>query len=210
MMHDLPKHRFHDPEGVEREFAHARHRVRDRKWYRQAAAARTDMACWYVAQTNRLCPIEAAKQLNDAEIEAWCPVDRDKKRAPRRHGKTLTEWAMFAGYFFVRIDPDPISIRGVCSFEGIVGLLGEGGVPSPMPDKMVNELKLFLHLTPKQRRLIAQGVQIGETVKIRADLWNGWRGPVVEVDRKNGFVSIELDIFGRLTPVRIGLDEIEK
>jgi transcriptional antiterminator NusG len=209
MMHDPMAKDFHDPESALPEVAKARARVEARKWFRDAAAARTDMALWYVAKTNRACPMTMADSLNEVGIEAWCPVDRDKKRAPRKHGRKLVEWPMFDGYLFVRIDCDPASILGVTSFKGIAGILGRDGEPVAMPDKFINELKVFAWLSPKQRRLMCAAVKIGDRVKIKRYAFAAFLGDVVGTDMNNGWVDIEFDIFGRLVPVRVGLDEIE-
>lgn len=210
MMHDLPKHRLHDPEAIERKWASVRRGVTDLKWFRKAAANRTDMAVWFVAKTNRACPMKMAVTLRQYDIEAWCPVDREKKRAPRRHGRTLVEWPLFDGYLFVRIDHDPASILGVSSFKGIAGLIGKDGKPTVMPEKFVNELKLFSFLSPKQRRLMCSAVRVGDRVKINRYVFGNHTGEVVRMDGERGFVDIEFDIFGQLVPVTAGLDEVEK
>ncbi|MCA9073138.1 MAG: pentapeptide repeat-containing protein, partial [Planctomycetaceae bacterium] len=56
---------------------------------------------------------------------------------------------------------------------------------------------------------IPDSLQIGQKVTVRWGTFEGFEGPIQEIDPSNGLLEIELEIFGRKTYVKMEYDDVE-
>lgn len=178
-------------------------------WLRRDAADRSGGAEWYVAESVGRCPIRIEADMKAHDIEAWCPVENRKVRRPRTHHYRRADVPVFERYLFVRVPPAESCWLAIETFDGVAGLLGVNGRPQAIDEKIVNDVRMFLGLTKKQRRLLCDVVQVGDRIKIKGGSFDGFPADVLAVDGNRGLVDIEVSIFGRMTPVTLGLDQIK-
>ena len=89
--------------------------------------------------------------------------------------------------------------------------VGPGSKPVPLtPDEMRN-LGIGggkVEPAPKQKYLV--DFEVGDTIVVFAGAWEGTTGMVTAVNAQKQTVTINVDMFGRPTPVEISFGEVKK
>jgi transcriptional antiterminator NusG len=93
---------------------------------------------------------------------------------------------------------------------GVTGFVGVGSDPSPLEDDEVRRLLGKVGLLSSEDKNIDLGYGIGDTVEIKEGAFLGRVGEVSEIDYEHQFVKVMVDLFGRMTPVEIAFDGVEK
>lgn len=145
-----------------------------------------------------------------AGLDAYCPRDWRTKRSPRKKSGVKFSVPMFPTYAFVRLPQSPSAMLGVLSFEGVRGFVSNASGPVLVPNRLVDEIKVYEGLSPKQRRLICSVANVGDRMIITRNVFAGHKGEVVYVDGNRGMIDLELSLFGRATRVTLGLDDVKK
>ena len=213
-MHERPSKDFYDPASAMRRIERDRHAKALIRGHRCEAARDGGVwlavALWSGALAKDWRESVVISSMVESGIEAFCPVDIKEIRKPRSKKMQAIPTIMFAGYGFVRIHNCYEAILGVLSFEGVIGLVGGSGKPRVIPDKIIEELRIYEALSPKQRRLISSVVTVGDTVTITRNVFKGFEAEVVNVDAKSGMIDVTATLFGGSSRMTIGLDEVEK
>lgn len=198
-----------DPERSAAKLESERARADMIAWLRRDAADRSGGAEWYVAESAGRCPMRIEVDMRAHGIDAWCPVENRKVRRGRTHHHRRVDVPLFERYLFVHVPAAASCWLAVMTFDGVAGLLGLGDTPVPIPEKIVNDVRMFLGLSKRQRRLICDAVQVGDRVMIKTSNFDGFPAEVVATDGARGLVDVEVDIFRRMTRVTVGLDQIK-
>ena len=175
---------------------------------REAASERGEGRRWYVVRTVRQAQA-VAERMEAHGVEVFNATLKVLRR--RGHGRTLDEVtvALFERYFFVRLNPNDMAFAGVITFEGVDSLLGTGRGPLALPDATMAELFALAHAPakkPSQRRLLIGG----DEVRVAVGPFQGLKGIALGSENEKGVVDIEIEVFGRLTACRMGIDDLEK
>jgi transcription antitermination factor NusG len=179
-------------------------------WLRSQAAARDGDRFWYVVRTWSDNADEVANEFIKAGIEAWCPMVKVVKRQPRGRGQRAEIVAMFPRYFFARVVAFEAAWLGVMSFDGVDCLLGTGERPTPVPERVIEDIHRICdgNVSPVQAQTAALGK--GDRVVIEVGPFAFLEGTVLRSVEAGSVVDIELDVFGRLTPCRMGVDDLKR
>jgi transcriptional antiterminator NusG len=98
--------------------------------------------------------------------------------------------------------------------NGVTGFVGIGSDPIPMEDEEVTTILRFLgeegEEKPKLKEEIIIDFKIGDIVELLEGGFTGSVGEVNNIDLEHGKVKIMIDMFGRMTPVEIGVNEVKK
>ncbi len=98
--------------------------------------------------------------------------------------------------------------------NGVTGFVGIGSDPIPMEDEEVSTILKFLgeegeeKPAPKEEVILDFG--IGDMVELIEGGFVGSVGEVNFIDLEHGKVKIMIDMFGRMTPVEVGVNEVKK
>jgi len=163
-------------------------------------------ARWYVAQTKPKAERRVFQWLETKGIEVFVPK-MEIKRKRRNRAVTLIE-PVFPGYVFVRIEPRPNSWNKLKWTPGIKIILGYDGVPSPVPGKVIEELRertgneSFIQPNPKFNK--------GERVRIVDGPLRGLMGVIEEARPGKERVRILMEILRKPTRVLTRIYELEK
>ena len=115
---------------------------------------------------------------------------------------------IFPGYLLVQLEMTGESYRLVASNPRVTRFLG-GERPVPISEKEVE--RIFAQVSgelPVARESIAF-VEGGE-VNISNGPFSGFVGVVEKVDEEREKLTVMVSIFGRLTPVELGFDQVKK
>ncbi|MGB6127468.1 MAG: transcription termination/antitermination protein NusG [Psychrilyobacter sp.] len=98
--------------------------------------------------------------------------------------------------------------------NGVTGFVGIGSDPIPMEDEEVITILRFLgeegEEKPEPKEEIMLDFVVGDMVELLEGGFVGSVGEVNNIDLEHGKVKIMIDMFGRMTPVEIGVNEVKK
>ncbi len=174
--------------------------------------ALSDAPLWYVAHTysgyenkvraNLLKTIEN-RHLENQIFEVRVPM-QDVIEIKNGERKPVSK-KMFPGYVLVCMimtDETWYIVRNTRGVTGFVGP-GPGSKPIPLTEDEVKSLGIY-------ESSVSADFDIGDQVAVIAGVWKGSLGVVNKMDFSKETATINLELFGRETPVTISFDEIRK
>lgn len=163
---------------------------------------------WYVAHTysgyeNKVkMDIEKTienRNLQDQILEVSVPMlnvakedDEDK----------IVQQKMFPAYVLLKMYMNDDTWYVVRNTRGVTGFVGPGSKPVPLTDEEIASMGLKTD-APKAP------FSIGDSVVVKSGVWEDTTGIVRQIDHQNKTVTINIDMFGRETPVEISFNDIE-
>ena len=167
-------------------------------------------ASWYVVHTysgyeNKVkANIEKTienRHLEDQILEVRVPMQdvvEMKDGASRQVQKK-----MFPGYVLINIIMNDDTWYVVRNTRGVTGFVGPGSKPVPLTDEEMRPLGIH-----------SESVQIdfaeGDDVVVTGGVWKDTVGVIQAINENKQSVTINVDLFGRETPVEISFTEIRK
>lgn len=128
------------------------------------------------------------------EVQGTKRIEKEQRVAP--------------GYVLLRMRMDPELFRTISSTPGVVSFVGPGGKPHPLSDQ---EAARLLGLRDVRVPADATGGAVyrkDQTVKIIDGPMSDFSGRVLEVDENQRTLTVEIQIFGRATPVSVRFDQV--
>lgn len=146
---------------------------------------------WFAVYTKSRMEKKVALRLQEAGIEAYCPVSKKRKQWSDR--KKWVEEPLFRSYVFVNIDlskQSPIVRRTF----GVVNFLYWLGKPAVIQDAEILAIQQFLsdHLEVES---IGNSVQVGDFITIDTGALKGQTAKVVGIKNKHE-VRLRIDSLG--------------
>jgi len=179
------------------------------------------MRGWYIVHTLSSCEKRVAdvihKNIDTGDFKGFVydvavPVEQVVEM--RDSKKVKKERKFFPGYVLIDMDMNNANMNRIRKVSGITNFVGAkvGQLPKPISEK---ELKDILH---KTEEVVAETekpgpkifVSIDEKVKIIDGPFNGFQGVVEEINPEKGRIKVQVEIFGRPTPVDLDFLQIEK
>lgn len=167
-------------------------------------------ASWYVVHTysgyeNKVkANIEKTienRHLEDQILEVRVPMQdvvEMKDGASRQVQKK-----MFPGYVLINMIMNDDTWYVVRNTRGVTGFVGPGSKPVPLTDEEMRPLGIH-----------SDSVQIdfaeGDSVVVTGGVWKDTVGVIQAINENKQSVTINVDLFGRETPVEISFTEIRK
>ncbi len=119
--------------------------------------------------------------------------------------KTVSK-KLFPGYVLIHMDADNNDAWYVVrNTRGVTGFVGPGSKPVPLSEE---EMKM-LNMGEGERK-IHLDVKEGDTVSVISGVWQDTVGVIKRVDEGKQVVVINVDLFGRETPVEIAFSDVRK
>ncbi len=110
---------------------------------------------------------------------------------------------MFPGYVLVNMDMNDDTWYVVRNTRGVTGFVGPGSKPVPLSDAEIKPLGI-----KTENMTVDFGV--GDEIAVVAGVWNGTVGIVQRMDFSKQSATINVDLFGRETPVEISFAEVRR
>ena len=112
-----------------------------------------------------------------------------------------------------RVDSDAWYV--VRNTNGVTGFVGVGSDPIPMEDEEVNNIfeVIGLDLTEEEKELkevIKINFAVGDYVKVLKGGFADQEGKVAEIDMEHKKAKVMIEMFGRMTPVEVDFDSVQK
>ncbi len=167
-------------------------------------------ASWYVVHTysgyeNKVkANIDKAienRHLEDQILEVQVPMQDvvELKNGARKH----VSKKMFPGYVLINMVMNDDTWYVVRNTRGVTGFVGPGSKPVPLTDIEMATLGI-------RRDNIEIDVEVGDTITVIGGVWKDTVGVVTGINEHKQCVTINVDMFGRETPVEISFAEVKK
>ena len=110
---------------------------------------------------------------------------------------------LFPGYVLLNMIMNDDTWYVVRNTRGVTGFVGPGSKPVPLTEEEMAPLGI------KHAELEIDFAE-GDTVTITAGVWKDTVGVIQSINPSKQIVTINVELFGRETPVEIGFTEIKK
>ena len=110
---------------------------------------------------------------------------------------------MLPGYVLLNMVMNDDTWYVVRNTRGVTGFVGPGSKPVPLPKEQMQNLGIH-------QEEIQVGYDVGDTVVVIGGAWKDTTGVVASINKQKQTVTINVELFGRETPVEISFSEIRK
>ena len=169
-------------------------------------------AKWYVVHTysgyeNKVkANIEKTienRHLEDQILEVRVPMEDVVE--VKNGTKKQVQRKLFPGYVLLNMVMNDDTWYVVRNTRGVTGFVGPGSKPVPLtPEEM-----LPLGIQGESRR-VEVDLEVGDSVVVTGVAWKDTAGVIQNINKTKQVVTINVELFGRETPVEISFSEVKK
>mgnify|MGYP003023089406 CR=1 FL=1 len=110
---------------------------------------------------------------------------------------------MFPGYVLIHMIMNDDTWYVVRNTRGVTGFVGPGSKPVPLEEEEMANLGI------KQEDIVVD-FEVGDTVTVLSGAWEGTVGMIQAINEQKQSLSINVELFGRETPVELNFSEVRK
>ena len=110
---------------------------------------------------------------------------------------------LFPGYVMIHMIMNDDTWYVVRNTRGVTGFVGPGSKPVPLEEEEMANLGI-------KREEVVVNFGVGDTVTVLSGAWEGTVGVVQSMNEQKKSLSINVELFGRETPVELGFSEVRK
>lgn len=167
-------------------------------------------AKWYVVHTysgyeNKVkANIEKTienRKLQDQILEVSVPLEEVVE--VKNGVKKQVQKKLFPGYVLLNMVMNDDTWYVVRNTRGVTGFVGPGSKPVPLTDAEMKSMGI-MHSN------VEIDIEVGDSVVVTSGVWENTSGIVQSISNAKQIVTINVDMFGRETPVEISFTDIKK
>ena len=167
-------------------------------------------ANWYVVHTysgyeNKVkANIEKTienRGLHEEILEVRVPMEEVVE--VKNGAKKVSQKKLFPGYVMINMVMNDDTWYVVRNTRGVTGFVGPGSKPVPLTEAEMKPLGI-------NTNQISVDFAEGDMIVVLAGAWKDTVGAVQKMDYQRGTATINVELFGRETPVEIGFEEVRK
>ena len=168
-------------------------------------------AKWYVVHTysgyenkvkaNIEKTIENNKHLAEQILEVRDPLEEVVE--VKNGVKKTVQRKLFPGYVLLNMDMNDDTWYVVRNTRGVTGFVGPGSKPVPLTEAEMKPLGI-------KSENISVDFAEGDSIAVVAGVWKDTVGVVQKMDHSKQTATINVELFGRETPVEISFAEVRK
>ena len=141
------------------------------------------------------------RHLEDQILEVRVP--REDVVELKNGVKKQTQRKMFPGYVLLNMVMNDDTWYVVRNTRGVTGFVGPGSKPVPLTEEEMKPLGV------KNENLKVDFVE-GDSVVVTGGAWKDTAGVIQSINQAKQMVTINVELFGRETPVEISFAEVKK
>lgn len=115
---------------------------------------------------------------------------------------------LFPGYMLIEMESVPEAVRLVMVTPRVMRFLG-GATPTPISrkeiDRIQGQMRGEVTIAVEQQQF-----EIGKEIEVRDGAFAGFVGIIDSVDEASEKLIVMVSIFGRMTPVELGFDQVKR
>ena len=113
------------------------------------------------------------------------------------------EKKIFPGYVLIHMVMNDDTWYVVRNTRGVTGFVGPGSKPVPLTEAEMKPLGIKVDE-------VVVDFDLGDTVTVTSGVWENTIGIIKRIDHHKQIVTINVDMFGRETPVEISFTDVKK
>lgn len=113
------------------------------------------------------------------------------------------ERKMFPGYVLIHMIMNDDTWYVVRNTRGVTGFVGPGSKPVPLTEDEMHNLGF-------KPAGVVVGYEVGDTIVVTAGAWKDTVGVVKAINESKQSLTINVEMFGRETPVELSFAEVKK
>ena len=117
--------------------------------------------------------------------------------------KKVTQKKLFPGYVMINMVMNDDTWYVVRNTRGVTGFVGPGSKPVPLTEAEMKPLGI-------KKDVVSVNFAEGDMIVVVAGAWKDTVGAVQKMDYQKGTATINVELFGRETPVEISFEEVRK
>ena len=142
------------------------------------------------------------RHLEDQILEVRVPLE--EVPVIRNGVEKVVQRKMFPGYVMIHMIMNDDTWYVVRNTRGVTGFVGPGSKPVPLTDEeMVN-----LGITGGEEK-VELDLEVGDAVVVTGGAWKDTTGLIQSINDTKQMVTINVELFGRETPVEISFAEVK-
>ena len=141
------------------------------------------------------------RNLHDQILEVTVPMQDvvEVKNGMRKQ----VQKKMFPGYVLINMVMNDETWYVVRNTRGVTGFVGPGSKPVPLSEEEMRPLGI-------RNGEVALDFELGDAVIVISGAWEGTVGNIKGINQGKQSVTINVDMFGRETPVELSFTEVKK
>ena len=117
--------------------------------------------------------------------------------------KKVSQKKLFPGYVMINMVMNDDTWYVVRNTRGVTGFVGQGSKPVPLTEAEMKPLGI-------KKDVVSVNFAEGDMIVVVAGAWKDTVGAVQKMDYQKGTATINVELFGRETPVEISFEEVRK
>lgn len=166
---------------------------------------------WYAVQVYtgqeekmlKLCDSHVASELS---VQFFCP--KYEASYKKKGVRTVVKRVLFPGYLFLDTEQIEETYLKLKKFPEFTKILKMGEDYIPLTEEEKNFIKK--HGNADYIFEMSRGYMEGDEIIITEGAFVGYEGKLKYVDRHNRYGAIEVEMFGRITEMKFGLEIVKK
>ena len=141
------------------------------------------------------------RHLEDQILEVRVPLEEVPEI--RNGVEKVVQRKMFPGYVMIHMIMNDDTWYVVRNTRGVTGFVGPGSKPVPLTDTEMLSLGI-------KNEKVEVDFKEGDMIAVIGGVWSGTAGTIKRIDDNRQTVTINVDMFGRETPVELNFTEVKK
>lgn len=142
------------------------------------------------------------RKLQDQILEVSVPMQEVTE--VKNGVKKQVQKKLFPGYVLLNMEMNDDTWYVVRNTRGVTGFVGPGSKPVPL-----TETEMFSMGIKKNDEVLID-LEVGDSVIVTSGVWENTSGVIKQINNHKQIVTINVDMFGRETPVEISFADIKK
>lgn len=140
------------------------------------------------------------RHLQDQILEVSVPIEEVTEI--RNGVKKKVQRKLFPGYVLLHMEMNEDTWYVVRNTRGVTGFVGPGSKPVPLTETEM------MNLGFKKEDKLSYDFVVGDTISVISGAWENTRAVIKSINAHKQTVTINVDMFGRETPVEISFRDI--
>lgn len=165
---------------------------------------------WHIVQATPQQVNRVAQDIESEGMAAYVPKEPRKIAVVRGRLHRTVMRPMYPGYIFAGFDPDSDAWHAIAGIEHVKRLFMINFRPVPLSEAVMERIRQIEaeHAIGPSRRMPIP-FKVKDLVRVKDGPFASFFGFIIEIDDKERWLKVEVDLFGRLVPVQLGPEQVE-
>lgn len=143
------------------------------------------------------------RKLQDQILEVSVPMQEVLE--VKNGVKKLVQKKLFPGYVLLNMEMNDDTWYVVRNTRGVTGFVGPGSKPVPLTDQEMRNMGI-----KNRSDEVLIDLEVGDAIMVISGAWENTAGVIKHINTNKQIVTINVEMFGRETPVEISFTDIKK